>query len=110
MSTDTKHLSRRRFLKLGAMGVVAIPAIGLLSQRSAFAAEPLLLATDTQAAAMHYTPDAAKAGPMRKANAFCHTCQMFTPTGDGKTGTCQIFAGKRVNKNGWCVAWTQRSA
>jgi len=110
MSSHSNELSRRRFLKLSAVGLAAIPALSLLTQRKAYADElPMLQESDTQAQAMHYTNDATKAGDGRQANAFCHTCQLFTPVGDGTTGTCQVFPGKRVNHNGWCVAWTQKA-
>ena len=76
-------------------------------------AEPL-------AKGMQYVEDASKAGPARtdkKAN--CANCQKYPKCSPADTsckpvekdgyGPCEIFAGKVVSKNGWCLSWTKKA-
>ncbi|MBY0384080.1 high-potential iron-sulfur protein, partial [bacterium] len=69
--------------------------------------------------AMKYKADASKAGPERadkKAN--CANCQKYNKCSaadtackpgakDAAYAPCEIFAGKVVAKNGWCMSWTK---
>lgn len=69
--------------------------------------------------AMKYVADVSKAGPERadkKAN--CYNCQKWNKCSAAdaacKPGSkeaayapCEIFAGKVVAKNGWCMSWTK---
>lgn len=71
------------------------------------------------AKAMQYVEDASKAGPARtdkKAN--CANCSKYNkcapadsackPVAAAATyGPCEIFAGKAVAKNGWCLSWSK---
>lgn len=71
--------------------------------------------------ALKYVEDANKADPMRKdKKAFCNNCAKFNkcmsgdtackPVADAKTAQrapCDIFMGKSVNRNGWCMSWTK---
>ena len=80
---------------------------------------------DTLAKAMQYRHNAGKASAARtNKKAFCYNCSKYNLCMDGDTvckpltaeilkkaqaAPCQIFKGKNVSKNGWCLSWDARS-
>ncbi len=80
---------------------------------------------DTLASAMQYKHDASKVGPMRsdkKAN--CANCAKYNVCMDGDAdckplskadlkksdvAPCQIFKGKLVKAEGWCLSWQKKA-
>ncbi len=94
----------------------AAPAKGKSKQ-----AKNLLDPNDTLAKAMQYKHDASKAGPVRSnKKAFCYNCSKYNVCMEGdksckplsaaelkksEVAPCQIFKGKVVKKNGWCLSW-----
>jgi hypothetical protein len=79
-----------------------------------------LTSDDMMAKAMKYSEDANKADKTARTDktAKCSNCAkyaMCSPAdtackpGDKKAAwaTCEIFAGKEVSKNGWCLSWTK---
>jgi hypothetical protein len=108
-------IQRRSILQ--AMAVA--PLATLLPTHVAFAAAPPDMSPeDPLGKAMKYVEDASKADPMRTdKTAFCHNCAKFakcpTPAVQGcvpgkktdKRAACEIFQGKHVNRNGWCMSW-----
>ena len=110
-------IKRRSLLQALALSPIAfvLPRISIAAGAPANAlgeAEPL-------SKAMKYVADASKAGPERadkKAN--CFNCQKWNKCSaadaackpgakDAAYAPCEIFAGKVVSKNGWCMSWTK---
>jgi hypothetical protein len=112
------NASRRRFIKITAVSVAAVPLGQLLLHGAAHAEDlPKLDEADPQAQALGYVHDATKADvskfPKRAgkegASQFCKNCQLFTGSADAEWGPCSIFPGKSVNANGWCSAWIKKA-
>lgn len=97
-------MSRRSFLITAAVAATALPLLGRSGAAEA-APLPKLPATNPQAKALSYVPDAAKAGPARKPGSNCANCQFFTAA----TGACALFAGFSVEPKGWCSAWAKKA-
>lgn len=107
----TNHLtdnSRRRFIKLTAIGLAAAPFANVLLSGAAAAADPIA-ETDPLAAAMKYKADATKAAERKDATATCANCALYTGKAGDATGPCSIFQGKLVSSGGWCTAWAKKA-
>jgi hypothetical protein len=104
MSSD-----RRRFLSRIVLGAAALP---LLRMTTAQADLPHLTPDDPAAKALGYTSDSSridpKTSPTFKAGSHCASCALFTAPASGDWGACGAFAGKAVNKNGWCMAYAAK--
>jgi hypothetical protein len=90
--------SRRRFIKLTAIGLAAAPF-----------ANALLSESDPQATALGYKADATKAEKRTDAAALCSNCGLYTGKEGEASGPCAIFQGKLVAANGWCTAWVKKA-
>ncbi|MGH8821629.1 MAG: high-potential iron-sulfur protein [Rhodoferax sp.] len=101
--------NRRTFLMAVAAGSSALAA----TQHLALAADTVLQDTDPQAVALGYNQDTtkidAKKYPKHTVAQHCSDCQLFQPMGTATTGHCPLYAGKLVDTNGWCSAWTKKS-
>lgn len=120
--------SRRRFLKISAATIAAVPFItGIVSRFSgvSFAGDadlPAVKEGEGQAKALNYCKDAAKAEksakpacPTRKSKDHkgesCSNCQLYTKVkGDGKAemGKCVVIPGNLVYASGWCNSYTKK--
>jgi len=119
-------MKRRHSLKLiSALPLIAaLPSIALGEAKkdaSKGKAGAMLDENDTLAKAMQYKADASKASAMRaNKKAFCYNCSKYNVcmAGDAtckpldkaalakaEAASCQIFKGKLVAKNGWCLSW-----
>lgn len=97
--------SRRQFLVRGLVAIAAVPFVsGMISGQAYAAALKPLTATNPQATALKYVPDASKATGA-KPGSNCANCTLFTAA----TGACAIFAGFSVAKAGWCSAWVKKA-
>lgn len=101
--------SRRRFIKLTALGLAAAPFANALLSGTARAAD-LISETDPTAAALGYKADAAKAEKRKDATAVCSNCNFYSGKADEASGPCSLFQGKLVTANGWCTAWAKKPA
>ena len=104
----TRH-SRRRFVKVGFVGVAALQ-LGVIV-RSAVASD--LPRVDTEGAtakALSYTHDATTvdADLRMGATRICATCR-FYPNESDVWGPCALFAGKAVAARGWCNGWVAKA-
>lgn len=97
--------SRRRFLMLGAVAIVALPVgFGLIGKAHATELGKLPL-DNPQAKALGYVENASTTRhPSYKPGSACANCQFFTAA----TGACSLFAGFRVSPEGWCSAWAKK--
>ena len=109
MSDSSSDNSRRRFIKLGALGLAAIPLSNLV-MRGAQAADKVD-ENSPMAKSLAYVPDAAKADPAKRGGAdrFCKNCQLYSGKAGDESGPCSIFQGKLVSANGWCSAWVKKA-
>lgn len=110
MSSKTFDRSRRKLLRAGVAAAAALP-LGLALEGQARADElPKLSEDDPQAKALHYVHDATKSqSSARQKDAFCYNCMHFKGGPDDRWGPCNVFPGKRVNRDGWCSAWAKTS-
>lgn len=107
--------SRRKFIRLGIVGVAAAPLAGALLSRDAWptsldsAAEKV---DETEPLAIqlgyHIKADDVEQTkfPQYANRQFCHNCQLYTGTQGELWGPCTIFGGRLVAADGWCSAWT----
>ncbi|MGB5065295.1 MAG: high-potential iron-sulfur protein [Candidatus Competibacter sp.] len=109
MANHAPDNSRRRFIKLTAIGLAATPFANALLSGTARAAD-MVSETDPQAAALGYMADAAKSDKRKDATASCSNCGLYTGKAGEESGPCAIFQGKLVHANGWCTAWTKKAA
>ena len=109
MTNQTPDNSRRRFIKLTAIGLAAAPFANALLSGTARAAD-LISEADPQASALGYKADATKAEKRTDATAHCANCGLYTGKAGDASGPCAIFQGKLVAANGWCTAWAKKAA
>lgn len=109
------HFSRRSFLKIGGLGLIAAPFAGsLLRAPQARAADlPMAKETDAMPKSLKYCSNAKKpdaACPDRKKkehkDQFCHSCQLFTKI-DDKKGKCMLMGNLAVSVDGWCNSYVK---
>ena len=113
MKEKTFDIQRRRALLTAVTAVAAVPFLKASIGRAAEGTLPHLSEGDTSAKALNYHEDAQKAPRVDKsgvaaADQFCHNC-MFIQATSGEWRPCQIFPGKAVNANGWCMSWTKQT-
>lgn len=113
MKTRSAPISRRRFLRVGSMSVVAA-AVGASAGLAAAQGKLAPLdEKDAQAQALGYRSDSTKVDkakfPKHAATQMCSTCALFQGKAGEASGGCGIFAGKAVNAKGWCSAWAKKA-
>lgn len=97
--------SRRRFLKTATGSVAAVALLGLIPRRARAADLPHLSLDDPTAKALQYTEDASSVkNPLYKPGDTCANCQFYQGASGDEFGPCQLFPGKAVHANGWCVS------
>jgi len=108
MTQETSTASRRRFFKITAVGLAAVPFAGALLSGVAQAAVAVK-ETDPTASALGYVMDATKSTKRTDKSAMCGNCSLFTGKPDAADGPCTIFQGNLVNAKGWCTAWVKKN-
>ncbi len=113
MKKMTFDSQRRRALLTAVTAVAAAPFLKSSIGHAAEGTLPHLSESDTTAKSLHYHNDAQKAPRVDKSGVpasdqFCHNC-MFIQAASGEWRPCQIFPGKAVNANGWCMSWTKQA-
>jgi len=101
--------SRRHFIKLTAIGLVAAPFANALLSGTASAAE-LISESDPVAAPFKYKADATQAAERKDTTALCSNCMHYSGKPGEASGPCALFQGKLVSANGWCIAWAKKAA
>ena len=109
MSNANSDNSRRRFIKLGVLGLATVP-LSNLALRGAWAADKVS-ESDPMAKSLGYVEDAAKADQAKRGGTdrFCHNCQLYSGKAGEASGSCSLFQGKLVTANGWCSAWVKKA-
>lgn len=104
--SDRVDQSRRRFVKLSAVGVAVTPLLA----RVTLAAEEKVKESDPTAKALDYVLDATKStNPKHKKGEACHNCQLYQGKAGAQWGPCPIYGGKLVHVNGWCTAYVPKA-
>jgi anaerobic selenocysteine-containing dehydrogenase len=101
------HVSRRRFIKIGAAGFAAAPFAALVSGTAE--AVDKVSESDPTAVALGYKMDANKASNRKDDNAVCGNCNLYSGKPGEAEGSCSLFGGKFVNARGWCSAWVKKA-
>ena len=108
--TDQK-LPRRTILKGALAALASIPVVAAVSRAEA-AAPAKLDPSDPQAKSLRYVPDTTKvdaaANPMHKPEQKCSNCAQYQGRPTDAVAGCNIFAGKQVEGNGWCMVWAKK--
>ena len=107
MTSSSWNRSRRRFIKISAIGVGAAPFAALLC--GAAEAVEAVSESDPTAAALAYKLDATKAGNRKDNTAVCGNCGLYSGSPGANDGPCSVFGGKRVAAKGWCTAWVKKA-
>ncbi len=103
-------IARRKFIQLSA---IAAAGCLILPGREAQAQDlPKLSEDDPMGKAMKYTHDASTVEPSSRANPAadqnCANCALIQGADGDTWRPCQIFPGKVVNANGWCMVWAPK--
>jgi hypothetical protein len=105
--------SRRDFLVSVSTVVGAAALAGALAPVADAKALPHLTTQDPQALALHYTEDAGKIDaskdPTHTGGAKCANCKLYQGSNGEPFGPCQLYPGKAVSANGWCMGFQQKT-
>lgn len=108
MSPEKNNESRRQFLKIAAGTAAAAVVVGALPRLAQAADLPHVTADDPTAKALSYVEDASKStNPQHKAGNDCANCQFYSGQAKGY-GPCQLFPGKSVHAQGWCISYSPK--
>jgi len=101
--------SRRRLLRMGVAGIVAIPAAPLIFAPVAARENERVSEDDPDAQALHYRHDAAEVDhEAYEEGRTCANCGLYTDPDASEWGPCEAFGGRLVAAGGWCNAWIPR--
>lgn len=113
MSNEITRPGRRRFIKIGAGCLAAIPVVSLVGTGARAEDLPALDETDPTAQGMGYKQDTTQVDkgkyPKHDESQTCSNCQLYQGSARDPQGPCQIFPGKSVTANGWCSAWVAKA-
>lgn len=114
-------LTRREFLKLSTLSLLALPVLSKLSLKPAWAQVPnkLVSESDPMAAALKYRQDATKVPVTERVkkidvegkDQFCSNCNFYKSMGEVdkvKAGECTLIKAGMVTEKGWCMTWTKK--
>lgn len=103
--SDRTNQSRRRFVKLSAIGVASVPLWGRVAL-----AQERVSEDDDIAVSLHYKHDVADVEhDSYQEGRNCANCQLYQGAEGEEWGSCGVFQNKLVNANGWCTAWVPKS-
>ena len=108
MRKQDPNPSRRRLLRMGVAGIVAIPAAPLIF--APVAANDRVSEDDPEAQALHYRHDADDVDHEAfEEGQICANCLLYSEPDASDWGPCEAFGGRHVAAAGWCNAWVPRS-
>ena len=114
MGDTVSRQARRRFLKLATAGMAAAPFCAVRLARRAHAQEDRVEEDEELAQQLGYKHDASEVDPEEwpdyEEGEICANCQLYHGEEGAEWGPCDIFGGRLVNANGWCVSWLEREA
>jgi hypothetical protein len=113
MADTASRQARRRFLKLATAGVAAAPLCAAHLARLARAQERVE-EDEELAQQLGYKHDASEVDPNEwpdyEEGETCANCQLYHGEEGAEWGPCDIFGGRLVNADGWCVSWLEKEA
>jgi len=112
ISTMKSSITRREMLQTLGAGALAAPLLLSSGQSLASDALPQLDLNDPLAKALGYVHDTTKADAVKykqhKPEQLCVNCKLVQ--GEAKEWMpCQLFPGKAVHMNGWCVGYVVKA-
>jgi High potential iron-sulfur protein len=117
MTAAASRQARRRFLKLATAGLAATPVCAgfCAAQLARLARAQERVAEDEELAQqLGYKHDASEVDPNEwpdyEEGETCANCQLYHGEEGAEWGPCDIFGGRLVNANGWCVSWLEKEA
>lgn len=102
------NLTRRRFLKMSAASVAAVPLAAITVRAGAGELEMLAEDNPTAKALGYYADGSAVdsgAFPTYDPAQNCANCIQYKGDADSDAGPCALFPGKLVTAKGWCKVW-----
>ena len=96
-------MSRRTLIKGTLGGAALFPLSMFLANAPALAQNLPLDPSDTNAKALGYETNSAKADEK------CANCSLFKGKSGDATGGCSAFPGKDVVAGGYCKAWAKKA-
>lgn len=115
MSSPASRQARRAFLKRAAIAAVVLPVGARTLFQTARAQDlPHLDPSDPTAQALGYTHDASTVDtskyPQFAQGHVCSNCNFIQGEDGAQWRPCQLFPGKAVNADGWCISWVAKPA
>jgi hypothetical protein len=105
--------ARRRFLQFTTAGVATASFCAVRLARLAHAQERVE-EDEELAQQVGYKHDASTVDqnewPDYEAGETCANCQLYHGGEGAEWGPCDIFGGRLVSANGWCVTWLEKEA
>jgi hypothetical protein len=110
--TMPREMSRRHLMIKVLASSALLPVLDDLAKGSQVEGLTPLDSKDSAASALGFVTDASNAGsnPLYKKGQRCASCLHFLGQPSDAMGACNIYAGRSVPANGWCVGWSQRPA
>lgn len=114
MGDTVSRQARRRFLKFATAGMAAAPFCAARLARLAHAQEERVEEDEELAQQLGYKHDASDVDPNEwpdyEEGEICANCQLYHGEEGAEWGPCDIFGGRLVAANGWCVSWLEKEA
>ena len=104
-------ISRRDLIGRVLATSAVLPALSRLAGASQVESLTPLDTKDSAASALGFVTDASSASsnPVYKKGQHCASCLHYLGQPADATAGCNIYAGRSVPANGWCIVWSQRS-
>ena len=110
MGDRVSRQARRRFLQFATAGVAAAPFCTVRLTH----AQERVEEDEELAQQVGYKHDASDVDPNEwpdyEEGELCANCQLYHGEQGAEWGPCDIFNGRLVSANGWCVTWLEREA
>ncbi|MGC1459291.1 MAG: high-potential iron-sulfur protein [Steroidobacteraceae bacterium] len=106
----SRGISRRHLMIKVLAASALLPAFDSLAKESQVAGLTPLDTKDSAASALGFVTDASNASsnPFYKKGQRCASCIHFLGQPSDTMGACNIYAGRSVPANGWCLGWSLR--
>jgi High potential iron-sulfur protein len=103
-------ISRRDLMKKVLASSALLPVLNRLASASQVEGLTPLDTKDSAASALGFVTEASSASsnPIYKKGQHCATCVHYLGQPADAMAGCNIYAGRSVPANGWCIVWSQR--
>ena len=106
----SRAISRRQLMQKVLAAGALIPALNCVAIGSPTQGLTPLDTKDSAASALGFVTDASSAGsnPQYKKGQHCASCLHYLGHASDAMAGCDIYVGRSVPANGWCLGWSQR--